>query len=178
VKKLIFCLFGAFLIGQKFILAFKWSATVINCSTTVITFILSFFITQSFCVTLEWRYNLGIKVLLWNGGNFFVDNTELRFYLRMAVNYRGNLFDNIGWYIMLPCKSRLTKFWLNKKNIYKNKKQLKKGLSKLFIKEENEVFFLLLLISNFFSCNWLLFFSGNEIFYIDLWIFLQSIKSI
>jgi hypothetical protein len=37
-----------------------------------------------------------MKVLLWNGGYFFVDDTELRFYLRMAVNYRGNLFDNIG----------------------------------------------------------------------------------
>jgi hypothetical protein len=96
MKKLIFGLFGAFLIGQKFILALKWSATVINCNTTVITFILSFFITQSFCVTLEWKYNLGIKVLLWNGGNFFVDNTEFRFYLRMAVNYRSNLFVNTG----------------------------------------------------------------------------------
>ena len=85
-----------FWLFKKFKLAFNWAATVINCNTTVITFILIFFITQSFCVNLEWRYNLGIKVLLWNGSNFFVDNTELRFYLRMAVNYRGNLFDNIG----------------------------------------------------------------------------------
>jgi len=62
-----------------------------------------------------------MKVLLWNGGNFFVDNTELRFYLRMAVNYRGNLFDNIGsrwWLPVQPYITTTSRFWPNLRSLH------------------------------------------------------------